>query len=344
MMANDRALKRGVVLAFLAALLQGLGARSRWSACAALIFNATAAEMNRAADWLALASYIGIIAIGAWLAWTKGRALVAALRARGSRAAPRSPAGRSTTARRGGRRRTSNGATAFRAHAPGEEAIDTRRLRPCARARRRRARRGLFLARRRRDGRRGGVAALFGRDSRARLRLRAGAVRRRRRRDLRDVAGHGADDRRARLGRRVRQGARHALGGGRRFARRAGGARRRIRSPRCWCSPSASRCSWARRARREGRAPCRAAPPPLQALRPFPAPPAHARCLRRPHRLSRLARHRLRRRSSIRRCTPSRSRRRCAATFPAGTSRTCSSRTRRAGCSCWCSARRRRST
>ena len=123
MMANDRALKRGVVLAFLAAMLQGLTAVALVGV-AALIFNATSAQMNRAADLMALASYAGIMAIGAWLVWTKGRALVAALRAlRGRRAtiaggtlyegAPWRPAP------------TSNGATAFRAHAPGAEAIET---------------------------------------------------------------------------------------------------------------------------------------------------------------------------------------------------------------------------
>ncbi len=80
MMANDRALRRGVVLAFLAALLQGAVAVALVG-IAALIFNATSSEMNRAADGLALASYAGIIAIGIWLVWTKGRALIAALRA-----------------------------------------------------------------------------------------------------------------------------------------------------------------------------------------------------------------------------------------------------------------------
>ena len=38
--------------------------------------------MNAAADWLALASYSGVIAIGLWLTATKGRALFAALKAR----------------------------------------------------------------------------------------------------------------------------------------------------------------------------------------------------------------------------------------------------------------------
>ena len=81
MMASDRALKRGIVLAFLAATLQGAVAVALVGV-AALIFNATATEMNAAADWLALASCSGVIAIGLWLTVTKGRALLAALKAR----------------------------------------------------------------------------------------------------------------------------------------------------------------------------------------------------------------------------------------------------------------------
>jgi nickel/cobalt exporter len=79
MMANDRALRRGITLAFLAALLQGAVAVAL-VAVAALVLNATAAEMNRVADTLASASYAGIAIIGAWLVWKKGRALVGALR------------------------------------------------------------------------------------------------------------------------------------------------------------------------------------------------------------------------------------------------------------------------
>ena len=79
MMANERALKRGIVLAFLAAVLQGVVAVTLVGV-AALVFNATAPEMNQAANALALASYGGIAAIGAWLVWKKGRSLVAALK------------------------------------------------------------------------------------------------------------------------------------------------------------------------------------------------------------------------------------------------------------------------
>jgi ABC-type nickel/cobalt efflux system permease component RcnA len=80
MMASDRAVKRGVVLAFLAALVQGAVAIALVSV-AALVFNATASEMNIVADSLARLSYLGIGAIGAWLVWRKGRALIVAARA-----------------------------------------------------------------------------------------------------------------------------------------------------------------------------------------------------------------------------------------------------------------------
>ena len=78
MMANDRALARGIVLSFLAALLQGLVAITLVGV-AALIFNATARQMNTIADGLSNLSYAGIAAIGAWLVWRKGRALISAL-------------------------------------------------------------------------------------------------------------------------------------------------------------------------------------------------------------------------------------------------------------------------
>ena len=104
MMASDRALKRGIVLAFLAATLQGAVAVALVGV-AALIFNATSAEMNAAADWLALASYSGVVAIGLWLTATKGRALLAALKARFAHRAALAAAPALRRARRGGRRR-----------------------------------------------------------------------------------------------------------------------------------------------------------------------------------------------------------------------------------------------
>ena len=120
MMANDRALRRGITLAFLAALLQGVVAIVLVGV-AALLFNATSAEMNAAADWLALASYAGIIAIGAWLVWTKGRALVAAAQAALAR---RATIGRGALYAGAPWRPAlaAAGPTGFSAHAPGEAA------------------------------------------------------------------------------------------------------------------------------------------------------------------------------------------------------------------------------
>ena len=78
MLANERALKRGAVMALTAALLQALIAIGLVAA-AGFVFNATAAQMNRAADWVTLASYWSIVAVGLWLVWRKGGALIAAL-------------------------------------------------------------------------------------------------------------------------------------------------------------------------------------------------------------------------------------------------------------------------
>ena len=79
MLANERSLKRGAALALLAALLQATVAIVLVGA-AGFIFNATASEMNSAANWLELLSYSGVAAIGLWLVWRKGVALAAALR------------------------------------------------------------------------------------------------------------------------------------------------------------------------------------------------------------------------------------------------------------------------
>ena len=78
MLANERSLKRGAVMALIAALLQALIAIALVGA-AGFVFRATASEMNRAADWIVLASYLSVAAIGAWLVWRKGGALIAAL-------------------------------------------------------------------------------------------------------------------------------------------------------------------------------------------------------------------------------------------------------------------------
>ncbi|GAC1559476.1 MAG: nickel/cobalt transporter [Beijerinckiaceae bacterium] len=79
MIANERALKRGLVLTGLAALLQGLVAIAIVT-IAALIFGATARRMTDAAAIIEQVSYAAITALGLWLVWRKGRALIAALR------------------------------------------------------------------------------------------------------------------------------------------------------------------------------------------------------------------------------------------------------------------------
>jgi ABC-type nickel/cobalt efflux system permease component RcnA len=81
MMANERSLKRGVVMSLLAALLQATVAVALVG-IAALIVNATASQMNAAADWLDIASCAGVAVLGLWLSWRKGRALISALRQR----------------------------------------------------------------------------------------------------------------------------------------------------------------------------------------------------------------------------------------------------------------------
>ena len=77
MLANETSLKRGAVMALMAALLQALIAIALVGA-AGFVFSATASQMNHAADWIVLASYCSVTAIGAWLVWRKGGAFIAA--------------------------------------------------------------------------------------------------------------------------------------------------------------------------------------------------------------------------------------------------------------------------
>ncbi len=86
MVASRSAVRRGMILAALAALLQGLVAIAIVGLAAALL-GFTALEMRSAVDRVELASYAAIAALGAVLLWKKGAALVAALRA-----PPRAPA------------------------------------------------------------------------------------------------------------------------------------------------------------------------------------------------------------------------------------------------------------
>jgi nickel/cobalt transporter (NicO) family protein len=78
MLANETSLKRGAMMALMAALLQAVIAIALVGA-AGFVFNATASRMNQAANWIDLASYCSVAAIGAWLVWRKGSALIAAL-------------------------------------------------------------------------------------------------------------------------------------------------------------------------------------------------------------------------------------------------------------------------
>ncbi|MFT4095711.1 MAG: nickel/cobalt transporter [Rhodoblastus sp.] len=81
MIANERALKRGLALTFLAAVLQGAVAVAIVG-IAALVFNATATRMTQAAEAIEIVSYAAVAGLGLYLVWSKGGALARALRAR----------------------------------------------------------------------------------------------------------------------------------------------------------------------------------------------------------------------------------------------------------------------
>jgi nickel/cobalt transporter (NicO) family protein len=78
MVANEVQLKRGLLLAAFAALLQGLVAIAL-VVVAALVFSATAGQMTDAARAIEIASYLAIAALGARLSWSKGAGLLATL-------------------------------------------------------------------------------------------------------------------------------------------------------------------------------------------------------------------------------------------------------------------------
>ena len=79
MFANERALRRGVIISFLAAALQGLVAIALVGTLA-VIFHATAQRMRDAAQVVESLSYAGIALLGLWLVWRKGGGFVAAWR------------------------------------------------------------------------------------------------------------------------------------------------------------------------------------------------------------------------------------------------------------------------
>jgi nickel/cobalt exporter len=81
MVANERVLRRGLAICLAAAILQGLVAVALVGA-AFLVLGATAKHMTAAADWIEIASYVGVIVLGATLCASKGAAVAAAWRQR----------------------------------------------------------------------------------------------------------------------------------------------------------------------------------------------------------------------------------------------------------------------
>lgn len=79
MLANERALRRGICIAFGAAFLQGVSAVAIVGT-SALLFRATAKHMTMAVNAVELASYAGIVILGAVLVYAKGAALLSAWR------------------------------------------------------------------------------------------------------------------------------------------------------------------------------------------------------------------------------------------------------------------------
>jgi nickel/cobalt transporter (NicO) family protein len=79
MLANERALRRGIAIAFGAAFLQGTSAIAIVGICAVLL-RATAKHMTMAAAAAELASYAGIVILGAVLVYAKGAALLSCWR------------------------------------------------------------------------------------------------------------------------------------------------------------------------------------------------------------------------------------------------------------------------
>ncbi len=75
LIANERALKRGLIMAALAALLQALVAIVLVLGLTTLL-GVTARSLRDAAQWVELASYAAIALVGAALVWRKGRAFL----------------------------------------------------------------------------------------------------------------------------------------------------------------------------------------------------------------------------------------------------------------------------
>lgn len=78
LIANERALRRGLVISLLAAVLQGVVAIAVVGIVAAVLHQ-TAVQMRWTAQLVETASYAGVAGLGGWLVWCKGRALAAML-------------------------------------------------------------------------------------------------------------------------------------------------------------------------------------------------------------------------------------------------------------------------
>lgn len=83
MVANEVALKRGVLLSFLSALLQALTAIVVMLA-AYFVLRGTSVSLTNAAWFLEIASYVFVTAFGAWLLWRKARPAIGRLAGRRS--------------------------------------------------------------------------------------------------------------------------------------------------------------------------------------------------------------------------------------------------------------------
>jgi len=81
MVANERALRRGIVLSFFAAMLQAIVAVALVGLLS-LVFHATATGMRDGAALIEKFSYLGVVLLGAWLVWRKGAGFAAAWRMR----------------------------------------------------------------------------------------------------------------------------------------------------------------------------------------------------------------------------------------------------------------------
>ena len=97
MLANERALRRGLVIALGAALLQGLSAVAIVG-IGALVFKAAATRMTAAAHAVEIVSYAGIVVLGAVLVYVKGASLLAVWRAAPAGAAAYAPGGGAASA------------------------------------------------------------------------------------------------------------------------------------------------------------------------------------------------------------------------------------------------------